>query len=133
MNKLLPKFANMPDAVKWRRSQTGCELKQAVAWAQANKSLWDTEVAEPEQKSSHTVLFSALSLVIVVGLGFGIKTISDSLSHACEAQLNSQTKGAIWEVSRLKTLARKTQECDILNEAGLVSIIQDLTKPPEVK
>jgi hypothetical protein len=133
VSKSLPKFANMPDAVKWRRSQTGCELKQAVAWAQANKSLWDTEEDEEDHKSPRKVIYGILGLVIVVGVGFGIKTLSDTLSLACGTQLNTQTKGAIWEVTRLMTLARKTPECDMLNEAGLISLVQDMSKPPVVK
>ena len=134
MSKPMPRFANMPDCVKWRRTQTGCELKDAVTWAKANKSLWDgDDESEPEEKSSRTLLYTAIGLVIVVGAGFGIKTISDTISLACETQLSNQTKGAKWEMSRLLTLARKTQECEMLNDAGLASLIQDFNKQPPVK
>ena len=134
MSKPMPKFTNMQDCVKWRRAQTGCDLKQAVTWAQANKSLWDEgEEAEPEKKSSRLVPYTIISLVILGGMVFGVRTISASISLACETQLSNQTKGARWEMSRLLTLARKTEECEMLNDAGLVSLVQDLTKPPPAK
>lgn len=134
MSKPMPKFANMSDCVKWRRAQTGCELKQAVNWAQENKSLWDgDEEAEPEGKPSRILLYTAIGLVVLGGVFFGIKKFSDTISLACETQLSNQTKGATWETSRLMTLARKTQECDRLNDAGLVSLIHDLNTPIPAK